>query len=80
MRVYIAAMRLDDVIRHYGSQRQAALAIELTPQAVNNWRDRPIPIEWQVRWEVATDGALRADLPATMRCSCGAVRRAGTRS
>jgi hypothetical protein len=60
-------MTVDDLKQHYGTQAAAADAINVSRQAVSLWGDKGIPLEYQVEWEVATSGKLRADLPAIVR-------------
>lgn len=55
-------MNYDDVIRHFGSQVQAAAALELTQPTISMWRARgSIPKLQQLRIEYVTDGKLQAD-------------------
>lgn len=66
---------LKKLLKHYKTATAAAAAIELTPAAVSAFKRRGrVPIEWQVRWEAATAGAVKADLPDGLRCQCGRVR------
>lgn len=60
-------MTYDDLIEHFGSAEKAADALELTRQGVFRWKGRDIPLEQQVAYEVATKGALKADLPRAVR-------------
>ncbi len=63
----MATMNVDHLIAHYKTQAAAAAAIEVTPQAVSKWKGREIPIEFQIRWEMASSGVLRADIPEEIR-------------
>ena len=58
-----------DLITYYGSGAKAAEAIDppVTRQAVHSWRNAPIPIDQQIKYELATKGALRASLPREIR-------------
>ena len=60
-------MTYDDVVQHYGSAEKAADALGLTRQGVFRWKGTQIPLDQQVAYEVATNGALRADLPESVR-------------
>lgn len=61
-------MTVDQLEIFYGSKAAAARAIGITPAAVSNWGDtRIIPIEHQIKWELDSRGALRADLPRSIR-------------
>jgi len=54
--------------KHYGTESAACKAIGLTPQAMTNFkRNGRVPIEWQIRWEIDSNGVVRADLPAAIR-------------
>jgi hypothetical protein len=65
---------LDALKKHYRTHRAAAQAIGLTPQSMVNFGRRgKVPIEWQIRWELDSKGAVKAvDLPDALRCSPGA--------
>lgn len=62
-------MQIDHVLSHYGKQILAARAIEISPQLMSKLAraKKAIPIEYQIKWEVATGGALKADLPNEVR-------------
>ena len=62
-------MNHDDLISYYGSGAKAADAIvpPVTRQAVHSWKKVPIPIDQQIKYELATKGALRASLPREIR-------------
>lgn len=54
--------------KHYGTEAAACKAIGLTPQAMTNFkRNGRVPIEWQIQWELHSNGAVRADLPDAVR-------------
>lgn len=57
--------------KHYVTHSAAARAIGLTPQALVNFcRKGRVPIEWQIKWELDSKGAVKAvDLPDAVRCS-----------
>ena len=61
-------MKYDELIDHYKTPAAAAAAINTDRQRVHGWKnlDR-IPTDAQIQYEVATAGALRADLPAEIR-------------
>jgi len=66
--IYKDAMNVEQLTKHYGTQAAAAEAIDITPQAVSKWKDLgAIPIEYQIKWEVDSGGALKADLPDEIR-------------
>jgi DNA-binding transcriptional regulator YdaS (Cro superfamily) len=53
------------VIDYFGTQVATAEALGLSQPTVSGWlKDGSIPIERQYQIEMATSGALRADLPA----------------
>jgi len=58
-------MTHSDLIGYYGNGAQAARALGVTRQAVNNWRKSGVPLGVQYQAELATQGALRADEPPT---------------
>lgn len=60
-------MTVDDLKVHYGTQDKAAEAISVSKQAVSLWARKGIPLEYQVKWEVASAGEVRADLPQSVR-------------
>lgn len=52
----------DNVIKHYGGEKQAALALEVTRQAINYWKSRKcIPLRTQALIQLRTNGALKAN-------------------
>lgn len=56
-------MTPDQVIKHYGSERAAAQALQLTRQAVNHWkRHNLIPVRTQALIQLITNGALKASM------------------
>ena len=56
-----------DLIAYYGSGDKAAQAVQTTRQAVHMWKANGIPIAQQIKYELATKGALRASLPREIR-------------
>ena len=44
-------MTFDDLVKSFGTQATAAKALEVTPQAINRWKDTGIPKlrEYQIR-------------------------------
>ena len=61
-RRYSLAMTYDELIAHYGTQLAAAKALGLKQPSVANWK-AGIPIGRQAQYELATNGALKADRP-----------------
>jgi hypothetical protein len=59
-------MKYDELIKHFGSEADAARAMGKNRQTVNRWK-KAIPLEEQVNIEVLTKGELRADLPKSIR-------------
>lgn len=59
-------MKYRDLVKHFGSEADAARAIKRNRQTVNRWK-KVIPLDEQVRIEVITSGALKADLPDMVR-------------
>ena len=54
-------MTPEQVIRHYGGERQAADALQVTRQIVNYWKQAgTIPIKTQAWIQLHTGGALTA--------------------
>ena len=61
-------MTYDDLIAHYGTPAAAAAARNIDRQRVHGWKKRDrIPTDDQIEYEVATKGALKADIPAAVR-------------
>lgn len=56
-------MTHDQLISHYGNGAEAARALGVSRQAVNNWRVHGIPLGVQYQIELATNGRLKADAP-----------------
>jgi DNA-binding transcriptional regulator YdaS (Cro superfamily) len=55
-------MKIDNVIKHFGSQALAAKALGLTQPTISNWKARgKIPHLQQLRIEHATGGKLKAN-------------------
>jgi len=54
-------MNMNDVRKHYGSQRKAAQRLGLSEQVVSAWNRIGIPLGRQYQIEVETQGILRAD-------------------
>ena len=58
----------DDLISHYKTESDAARAIDVPRQTVHRWKKTGgVPLEQQVKYEVATGGTLKADLPDSIR-------------
>jgi hypothetical protein len=61
-------MKYADIIDFYGSGAAAAEAVGVSRQTVHRWKRIPrIPTDPQLRYELLTRGALRADLPPKIR-------------
>ena len=59
--LYYAPMTPEQVIRHYGGERQAADALLCTRQIVNHWkRTGVIPRKTQAWIHLRTNGVLKA--------------------
>lgn len=57
-------MRVDEVIRHFGTATKAAHELELTPGAITNWRARhngKVPELYARRLHEMTRGKLKFD-------------------
>ena len=65
-------MKYRDLVKHFGSEADAARAINKNRQTVNRWK-KAIPLDEQVRIEVLTGGALKAKLPAAVRAPAEAT-------
>lgn len=64
----MSAVTYDDLISHYKTESDAARAIDVPRQTVHRWKKvGAVPLEQQVKYEVATNGELRADLPVSIR-------------
>jgi hypothetical protein len=61
-------MTFDQLCQHFGNANKAAAKLNMHRQRVYRWKDG-IPLEAQIEIEVATGGALKADLPRQMRRS-----------
>ena len=60
-------MTYDDLLAVYRTQQEAADAIAVSKQAISLWKKKGIPIKFQISFEVASQGRLRADLPEAVR-------------
>jgi hypothetical protein len=56
-------MTLNEAVSYFGSLHKLARALGLNTQSVKTWKEQ-IPILRQYQIELATDGKLKADLPA----------------
>jgi len=54
-------MTTKEAAEHFGGIKALADALEIWPQAVYSWGDKP-PMSKQYELEVRTDGALKADV------------------
>jgi hypothetical protein len=64
-------MQIRDIESRYESWAAAAKAIGISPQLMSKLKrsNKEIPIEYQIKWEVASNGELKADLPQEVRQS-----------
>ena len=63
-------MKIDNVIKHFGSQVAAATALGVTQPTISNWKSRgKIPKLQQLRIEHITSGKLRADKKILVKVS-----------
>ena len=61
------SMNVQDLESRYGSMSQAAKALATSRQNVHRWKVSGIPVEWQLKIELLTNGALRADIDEKIR-------------
>ena len=55
-------MTLDQVFTHFGSAKLTADALDITPQAISQWRTKGyIPMDTQRRLQLDTGGVLVAN-------------------
>lgn len=67
-------MTYDDLIAHYTSEAEAGRALGLERQTVHRWKKSGlVPLDQQVKYEIASAGALRADIPDELRDSKAAA-------
>ncbi len=59
--IYNRAMNYKQIIKHFKSQSKAAAFLELSRQAVGQWKNKPIKADRQKYIELMTGGALKAD-------------------
>lgn len=58
-------MTPQQVVKHFGTQRKAAAALDLTQPTISNWVIRGrVPAGAQLRVQAATRGKLKADREA----------------
>ena len=59
---FTCAMKTQKVIEYFGSQAETARALNVKPQAVNQWRDKGmLPIGRAYQVQVITGGDLKVD-------------------
>lgn len=64
----MCAMSPAELLKHYGSKVAIAQAGEVDRQVVHGWFERGrVPLDQQTKFEVATDGALKADVSDEFR-------------
>jgi hypothetical protein len=54
-------MNVQHLIRHFGSQANAALALNTSRQTISYWKAKGIPVGRQFQIQVLTGGILKAD-------------------
>ena len=54
-------MTYQQVLKHFGSQAEAARRIGIRPPSVSEWQHTGIPLVRQYQIQVLTGGALKAD-------------------
>lgn len=57
----IARMTFQELIDHYGSQKQVAEALGISKQLASYWKRAGIPIGRQYEIQILTGGKFRAD-------------------
>lgn len=62
-------MTYDQVLSFYGNVTAICAGLSVSRQTPYNWKARGIPVEAQIEIEVATNGALKAALPPSIRKS-----------
>lgn len=55
-------MTYQQVIKHFGSQAEAARKLGIRPPSVSDWQHGGIPLVRQYQIQVLTGGALKADM------------------
>lgn len=60
MRLSFASMTYDQVVKHFGSEAEAARVLLVPQTTINAWSQNGIPLWRQLNIEAATDGKLRA--------------------
>jgi len=58
---HTAAMNIEAVIKHFGSVKAAATALDVYPQVIYQWKQNGIPMLRQCQIQVLTNGRLMAD-------------------
>ena len=70
-------MTYDEIIKHYGSEAEAARARDIDRQRVHGWKKRDrIPTDDQIEYEILTSGKLLADIPKALRKQALSIKRA----
>ena len=57
----LARMTFQDLVDHYGSQKQVAEALGISKQLASYWKRVGIPIGRQYEIQILTGGKFRAD-------------------
>lgn len=67
-------MNYDDLIAHYETEAEAARAIGVDRQVVHRWQEKKfVPLAQQCKFEVASGGKLKADIPDELRTGTAAA-------
>lgn len=67
------AMNIDQLTKHYGTQAAAADAIGISRQLMSKLKreqeeeGKRIPTDYQIKWEINSGGAVKADIPQEIR-------------
>ena len=59
--VHTAAMDIEAVIKHFGSVKAMAKALDVYPQVIYQWKANGIPLLRQYQIQVTTDGQFAVD-------------------
>jgi len=74
-------MEYQDIVRRFGSGAGAITALGIPHrQYLQNWKKRGIPLEWQIKIELATNRELLADVPPEFRMATEASQTAQVES
>lgn len=62
-------MTYDELIAHYKTQKAAGDAIGISQPSVADWKEKGIPLPRQAQYELASEGALKADRPVPAKAA-----------